>query len=315
MTYPYTIGIITWWEDGERVVSLASATEVEKALRDASFEVVVFDMPRDWNRFESVLSAQALSFVFLMIHGTWGEDGELVSVLDMYHVPYQCAARDILQLTIDKRTTKQVWRQAWLPVANDMLILPLECAVEQLSQRIVQEIGFPCVRKVLAQWSSNWVHIIEDKDWLEAVMTLYAHYTEQVLIESFLQGDEITVWLLEQPDGTVTALPITLIIPPREGGFDFANKYNGKTQEICPAPLSAPLTEQCQQLAVDSYTAVWCQKYARVDMIITWDGPVLLEINTIPGFTSQSLYPKAAQAAWIPFCKLLEHLMEVGSRR
>jgi D-alanine-D-alanine ligase len=306
-----TIGIITGGEDGERVISLKSAACVEKSLRSSSSaEVITYDMPGDWQSLEADLAQQVFDFVFVMIHGKGGEDGEIVGILDLYEVPHQCAPREVLALTLNKRTTKQVWRGTWLPVAKDMLVSPQELTLPSTMPAIEEHIWFPCVVKVLTQWSSNGVHVVTDAEQLEHTLAQYIQSTAPVLIEAFLAGDEVTVGILEQSDGTAVALPVTLILPP-EGGFDFANKYNGKTQELCPAPLEQTIVEQCQNIALHAYHAVGGRKYARVDMIITSDGPILLEINTIPGFTEQSLFPKAAQVAWLPFPKLLEHLMEV----
>lgn len=308
------VGIITWGEDGERVISLASAAHVEKSLRNFSAaELLIYDMPRDRKHLEADLEGQVLDFAFVMMHGKGGEDGELLWLLDLYQTNYQCASREVLALTINKRATKELWRQAGLPVAKDMLISPQDISLEHMLQSIEKKIGFPCVWKMLAQWSSNGIHIIADAQELEEISALYPYITEPILIEAYLVGDEVTVGILEQADWTPLSLPVTLIIPPVDSRFDFANKYNGLTQELCPAPLDRQLQESCQQIALMAYKAVGCSKYARVDMIITSDWPILLEINTIPGFTEQSLFPKAAQVAWFPFPKLLEHLMMVGS--
>lgn len=133
-----------------------------------------------------------------------------------------------------------------------------------------------------------------------------------MMVEQMIEGDEYTVAVLEDNNGKPRALPAVQIIPPEGQTFDYENKYNGLTQEICPAPINKTLHDQLKELAVYAHKAIGARGYSRIDMINGSQGPILLEVNTIPGFTKGSLFPKAAAAEKIDMPKLLDILIERG---
>lgn len=310
------IAIITWGTNSERPISLLSAQAVKSWLETLWYtHLGRYDFPTDTSLFLQHTSNKSYDFVFLMIHGAWGEDGQIASFLDLLNIPYQCTTPEILSLTINKRHTKLLWRAHGLPVAEDICIVPIHTTKLDLQEKIQSSIWFPCVRKELDQWSSKWIHIIKDTQDLDSVREIYHSYTRPILIEAFLEGEEITVPLIDQKNGTTIVLPMIHIIPPVEWGFDYENKYNGKTQEICPSSFSVEIVHQINSIALRAYQAVWCTKYARIDAILTKTWPVLLEINTIPWFTAQSLFPKSAAVANIPFPQLLQHLLDLSGAK
>ena len=304
------IWILTWGKNSEREISLLSAQAVKAWLWELGIsDIQMYDMPWDVALLIQHLEDGLLDFCRVMWHGSWFEDGQYVWLLDLYDVQYQCATRDVLWLTANKYWTKSVWRSFGLPVADDFLFLIWEYSVRELDQEIQDTIWYPCVWKELDQWSSVWVHILHDSDDLQRVRNTYDSLKKQILLESYIEWDEITISVLDI-DGTATALPLVHIIPPAQWWFDYTNKYNWSTQEICPSDFAKSIQDICEEVAIQAYLAVWCTRYGRVDAILTDDGPVLLEINTIPWFTSQSLFPKSAKAVWLEFPQLLEILMK-----
>ena len=309
------IAVITWGDNSERAISLKSSQSVVIALEERWYDVLVYDFPVDKDLF--LQEYRWINFCFVMIHGKWGEDGQISALLDLLWIPYQCANRETCALTINKYLTKLVWKDFGLPVAEDCLIDMSQGGYDNFCQR-VESVATPCVIKALCEWSTKGMWFIfsqeewegESADLYEEICGMYDH----VLVERYIAGKEFTVAVLEQKNGEAIALPVIEIIPPEGGLFDYENKYNGKTQEICPADISDELAYVIKKVALDAYAAVWCNWYARVDVLLWSEWPVLLELNTIPGFTSESLFPKASKAAGMDFGDLLEHLLSVGSR-
>lgn len=308
------IAIITWWNNNEREISLKSAHAVNQWIASLWYDTVWrYDFPHDTTRFTLDHTNQNIDFVFLMIHGSWWEDGQVASLLDLLWITYQCTTPDILSLTSNKRYTKLVRRAQGIPVADDSIIIPNNSSFDEITQLIESQFWFPCVRKELDQWSSNGVSIIKSNEDCKRLYESYKHFAKPILIEQFIAWEEITIPLLDNKDWSTQILPLLHIIPPKEGWFDYENKYNGKTQEICPTHFKQVIIEQCNDLALKAYKSVWCTKYARIDAILTDTWPIFLEINTIPWFTDQSLFPKSAQVAWYSFPQLLAHLLSLSS--
>ena len=306
------IAIITWWNNNEREISLRSAHAVKQWLENLWYDTVWrYDFPNDTTRFTLDHTNQNIDFVFLMIHWSWWEDGQIASLLDLLWINYHCTTPDILALTINKWHTKLVRRAHDIPVADDTIIIPNKTMFDEIIKTIESQFWFPCVRKELDQWSSNGVSIIKSNEDCKRLYESYKNYDKPILIEQFIAWEEITIPLLDNKDWSTQILPLIHIIPPKEWGFDYENKYNGKTQEICPSNFELAIIEQCNTLALKAYKSVWCTKYARIDAILTHSWPIFLEINTIPGFTDASLFPKSAHVAWLPFPQLLTHLLSL----
>lgn len=307
------IAIITWWDNSEREISLISAQAVKTWLTALGYTMISwYDFPSESTTFVTEHQHTPIDFVFLMIHGAGGEDGQIASFLDLLAIPYHCTSPAVLALTLNKRHTKLVRRAHGIPVADDFCFVPTQTTSEHLIKQITSKFWFPCVRKELTQGSSQGVYVLKNEDEVVQCFKKYISYTGTILIEQFIQGDEITIPVLDSKEWAPVALPLIHIIPPADGWFDYENKYNGKTQELCPSGFSPDLCQQVEALAVRAYTAVGCTKYARLDAILTPQGPVFLEINTIPGFTSQSLFPKSAAVAGYTFPELLQHLIDIS---
>jgi D-alanine-D-alanine ligase len=242
-----------------------------------------------------------IDFVRVMIHGAGWEDGQIIGLLDLLGLRYQCANREVLTVTMNKYLTKQLWKSDKLPVARDMLMH--RTMTHDQIHGVIASFNYHCVVKAIGEGSSKWLIIVTWPNQLDEVVQLVQEY-DRVLCEEFISGTEITVAVLDRE-----VLPVVEIIPPEGQSFDFENKYNGKTAEICPARISDELTMQVQELALKAYDIVGCTRYGRVDMILWTNWPVLLEINTIPWFTDQSLFPLAARTTGISFDELVYRLM------
>lgn len=294
------IAIITWRTNSEREISLRSAQAVDEACHTLEHTATLYDFPSQKEDF--LKDCHNIDFVFIMIHGAGWEDGQIAHFLDTLGLPYQCTNAKVLGNTIDKRITKQLWKQHHIPMAQDKLVnLDKETPVFE----------YPCAIKALDQGSSVGVVICKTPEAFTNWLIQLKPY-DTVMIEEFLEGSECTVPVLDNIDWwDPHILPIIEIVPPAGKEFDYENKYNDLTQEICPAHYDENLTRQIQDIALRAYQAVWCTQYGRIDMIITKDGPKCLEINTIPGFTNWSLFPKSAKVFWFDFPQLIQYLIDL----
>ena len=322
--------VLTGGTSSERDVALASAVQVIAALRARGHEVAVVDTARGYiprptspaplrqrrDRPASIDALQALErglllsglgnlavvrnadVLFLALHGGRGEDGTLQTLLEMVGVPYTGSGRLGSAMAMDKDVSKRLFRAAGVPTA-DWVMAPAAL------DRVGREFGWPVVVKPSKQGSTVGLDRGQGRlgTTTEAV-ALAARYDDEVMIEAFVPGRELTVGVLEgQP------LAVGEIIPRHEI-FDYECKYTpGMSQEIFPADLPADLARECQRLSLLAHEALKLGGYSRVDFRLTPDGELFcLEVNTLPGMTATSLLPQSARAVGIDFPELCERI-------
>lgn len=283
----------------EREVSLCSGKAVAEALSSLGHQVHRLD-PRtdDWS-----LDAST-DIVFLALHGTYGEDGVVQARLDELGVPYTGCDSRSSKLAFDKVVTKKLCIDSGVPTAPFEVIR---------SSRAAWPAGWkpPVVLKPVRQGSSVGLQFVDRiEDWpvaLEAAL----RFDSEVLMEERILGRETTVGILGGE-----ALPI-VEIRPRQGGYDYMNKYtSGATDYLCPAPFSNEVTLKIQSAALGAFRAVDGRDYGRVDVMVRQSGePVVLEVNTLPGMTETSLFPKAAAAAGLDFAGLCQRMIDLALDR
>ena len=283
----------------EREVSLKTGTAVAGALRSLGHEVRELD-PRD----EAWSLPEATGVVFLALHGSYGEDGAVQQRLEELGVPYTGCGPEASRIAFDKVLTKQRCLDENIPTARFMVFD---------SPGASWPMGWqpPVVLKPVRQGSSVGLQFVDRvADW-SAALSEALRYDTQVLLEERIVGRETTVAIL---DGR--ALPV-VEIRPKKGSYDYANKYTaGATEYLCPAPFDAPVLEAIQNAALGAFEAIGGRDYARVDVMVRPTGePVVLEVNTLPGMTETSLFPKAAAAAGINYAELCQRMVDLAMRR
>lgn len=282
----------------EREVSLVSGQGVFQALKDAGFTHVSEVDVKDAN----FVLPDDTQLAYNIIHGTFGEDGTLQSILEQRHIPYTGASSKTSEICFDKVQTKEKFIEKGVPTPQSET---LDC-----SEGIVMPtLPLPFVIKPPCEGSSVGVHIVKTVDEILPAMQEAITHGKEVLVEEFIQGKELTIAIL---NGKV--LPV-VHISPRSGFYDINNKYpwmnnQGGTDYFCPADLSPEVTQRVQDAALAAYNAVGVEVYGRVDVLLrdSDEMPFVLEINTIPGMTASSLFPKAAQAAGISYPELCEEI-------
>ncbi len=268
------------------------------------------DYPREKATLQSVCAQKSVDFCRVMIHGVGGEDGEVQKILELHGMPFQTAASDVMHLTMDKYLTKLERKKTGLPLARSLIIDSFVEDAGDVHRDILEKITYPCIAKDTREGSSFGITILRSRDDLKT-RRQEKDPTRQYLIETFLTGKEITISVRDTLDGGVEALPPIWVQHGQEV-WDSTSKYSAETVnfERCPAPLPPEELATYEALAIKAYQAVGMTQYGRVDMIVTDDGPVLLEINTIPGFTPTSLFPRSAKVAGYTFPQVLQRLMD-----
>lgn len=301
------VAVLLGGSSSERPVSLKSGGAVLKNLDPERYEALPLDPSRDLVRL--IEEAPRLDVALVMLHGRGGEDGSVQGLLDLLGVPYQCTGVLGCALAMDKPMSKDCYRLARLPVAPDLV---LRRGQFQPAALVLAELGLPVVVKPAREGSSFGITVVRQEadlaPALEAAFTLDA----VVLVEQFLPGREVTSAVLGNDQ--LQALPLVEIIPgDRYAFFDYEAKYTpGASREVCPAPLDEATTRRVQELGIKAHQALGLKGYSRSDFILTTDGPVLLETNTIPGMTETSLLPQAAAAAGLDFPALVDRLVELA---
>lgn len=328
------ITVLTGGTSSERDVAIASAAQVVAALRGCGHEVAVVDTargfvpPAEEPRFlqlrvgaappdlgelaalergllisglGDLAAVRQAEVLFLALHGGRGEDGTLQAVLDVVGVPYTGSGPLGSALAMDKDIAKRLFRAAGVPTA-DWLMAPAS------TSEVEAALGWPVVVKPSKQGSTVGLSIVEEPDALEPAVTEARRFDDEVLIERFIPGRELTVGILDD-----RALAVGEIIPEHEI-FDYECKYTpGMSEEIFPADIPAPVAAECRRLGLAAHRALKLRGYSRVDFRLTPGGEMLcLEVNTLPGLTATSLLPQSAAATGIAFADLCEAICRLA---
>lgn len=294
------IAVLMGGPGSERAVSLASGAAVVKALRDLGYRAEPVDV-----RDEHFALPEGTGLCFNVIHGTFGEDGTLQELLEKKGMPYTGAGVVSSRVAFDKNLAKEKFIAAEVPT-------PAAEVVDVSDGVRLPKMPVPFVVKPPREGSSVGVHIVLREEDALAAMTDAAKYGNDILVEQYIAGKELTVGVL---DGV--ALPI-VHIAPRSGFYDMSNKYpwmNGGdgSDYYCPADLDEATTHAVQRAAVAAHKALGIEVYSRVDVLLDdQQRPYVLEANTIPGMTETSLLPKAAAAAGIVFGDLCLRIADIS---
>jgi len=340
------LGVIFGGRSAEHEVSVVSAQNVMAAADPERFEVIPLGVTKQgvWltpqettaqlarpdppyrKRLETdeasalfsrpaVLAALAgLDVAFPLIHGVNGEDGTLQGLLELAGVPYVGAGVPASAVGMDKSLQKPLFRQAGLPVAEFCVVSRARWEREPSAvSRDVEALGFPCFVKPANGGSSLGITKVRSREDLAGAFVEAFRFDRKLLVEESVSGREIECAVLgnDEPE----ASPLGEILPRREF-YDYAAKYLEDTTDlVAPADIPPETAERIQKMALAAYRAVDCAGMARVDFFLTPSGPVVNEINTIPGFTSISMYPRLWQLAGLTYTALISRLVDLALER
>ena len=295
------VGVLMGGMGSEREISFKTGAAFVKSVKNLNYPFEVIDVGPD---LPSVLSKTKIDCALLALHGKYGEDGTVQGILEYMKIPYSGSGVLASALAMHKVATKQILSHWGIP-NPDYEVVSLSGA-SQGGSFMPKSLELPVVVKPTHEGSSVGVTIVRRKDDFKKAFEVAAPFGRDVLIESFIDGMEVTV-----PIWMGKILPIIEIIP-RTGEYDFKRKYTpGESEHIIPARLSKNSKLKCEQYAFETFNAIGCRHYARVDIRLDQKGnPFVLELNTLPGCTETSLFPESAAKAGISFDQFIETLIE-----
>ena len=298
------IAVLLGGTSAERDVSLNSGQAVLNALRNQGYDAHPID-PKEFP--VATLKEQGFDRVFNILHGRGGEDGTMQGLLEQIGIPYTGCGVMASALTMDKMRTKMLWKAFGLPVA-DMEIVTRSSLAELNPHAVVEKLGLPLMVKPSLEGSSVGLTKVKAVDELKSAVEFALKFDETVLIEEWLAGDELTVPVLDNE-----VLPSIKIVP--EGEFyDYNAKYiSDNTQYFCPSGLPAEREQELRELIKRAYHVVGCRGWSRIDVMMDGKGQFrLVEVNTNPGMTSHSLFPKSAATVGYSFEQLVVKILELS---
>lgn len=288
---------------GEREVSLRSGQAVAEASRQAGYEVDEFDY--NGNNEELIKKIKANDVALPILHGKGGEDGRIQKIFEQHKIPYLGASSEVSELTFDKIKTHEKLTELNILMPDYEEVNKSTFSASRLSSK-------PFVLKPNDGGSSIDTLIAREvnEESVKKASELLDKY-QNMLIEELIEGIEITVPVLDKK-----ALPVIFIKPPEGGEFDYQNKYNSQSDEVCPAPISIVADEiqkAAQIIAEEIHNSLRVRHLSRTDFIISNDKKIyMLEINTMPGMTPQSLFPLSAKVAGMDMVQLTDNLIKLA---
>lgn len=315
------IAVVTGGNSSEFVISVKSADTIIEHINIELFEPYRVEIraqewvvrlgndtiPIDKNDFSFEISGQKKMFdcSLIIIHGDPGEDGKLQGYFEMLKIPYTSSGVLTSAATFNKHFTKQFLKSYGIKSA-DWLLIPKRENIH--ADEIAAQIGFPCFVKPNNAGSSFGVSKVSSLDQLQDALSKAMEEDGEVLVEKMVTGTEITCGVLRTSKGAYT-FPVTEIVS-KTGFFDYEAKYTeGRADEIIPARIDEQVARRCQELSLKIYDLFHCRWFARIDYIIQDGQLYLLEINTIPGMSKESLIPKMLRAAKQELSSLLTEIL------
>ena len=294
------IGVLMGGLSPERNVSLVTGRAVYEAMKRKGLNTEIIDVD---TQIAHRLSASKLDMAFIALHGTFGEDGTIQGILEYMKIPYTGSGVLGSALAYDKVASKELFKYHGIPTADYQIFL------KEKRKQTKRTLDLPVVVKPSNQGSSIGVSIVKsDSEWEEALDEAFS-YSEEVLVESFIEGRLIAIGMKESQ-----TLPI-VHIRPKSGFYNYEAKYTaGKTEYICPPiDLSATEIRRCEEVATQVFKVLRGRGFPRLDAIVDKQGiPYILEMNTIPGMTATSLLPMAARQAGLEFDDLVIEILKTA---
>ena len=319
----------------EREVSIASGAQIINALRSLGHDVLAIDsakgllnrdeerqlltsrvavVPPDSDALAVVRSGGSellgpslladIDVVFLALHGGTGEDGTIQAILDLANLPYTGSGHTASAIAMDKDLSKRLFVSAGI-VTPEWLMAPVEEVEAE------KRLGFPLIVKPNRQGSTIGLSVVRESAELTPAIELASHHDEEVMLEQFIVGREITVGVLNGE-----ALAVGEVIIPANAVFDYETKYQGIVTEVFPADLPERTAAEAQRLALLAHKTLKLDDYSRTDFRLDARGQLwCLEVNTLPGMTATSLLPQSAQARGIAFPELCEQICRLAIKR
>jgi D-alanine-D-alanine ligase len=298
----------------ESAISSKSGKAAFDALDRDRYDVTMYNPKDDLDKV--IANKDRIDIAFILLHGTYGEDGRIQGMLDILGIPFVGSGVLSSAMAVNKHIAKMVYRAEGLKVARDMVISRASgMSMDTLADKIIETLGPNTVIKPVEEGSSIGMSVCRDRAEILDGLKKAFEYGGETMIEEYIRGAEITCCVMGNQE--LETLPLIEIVPRSQYRFfDYEAKYKaGATEEICPAAIEKRLAERARAIAVSAHRALKCSVWSRSDMIIRDKDIYLLETNTIPGMTETSLFPLAARQAGMTFSGLLEKLIALSMEK
>lgn len=300
------VALIDGGNSTEREVSFKTSNEMYKNLDKNKYDVQIITIPNDnTNDWVMELIKSKADIVLSALHGGSGEDGTVQGLLECLNIPYVGTKVLGSALSMDKHLSKQIMQLYNIPVAQDVFIKINEEFKNYEDD--INKLGYPLVVKPNKGGSSIGITIVNTKQELIKAIDLVKQLKDDILIEKYIQGREVTCGLVENK--TDIEVLTVLDISANSTFYDYKSKYEDNNTKIVFSTLPKFLQDMIQEIAKKVFIVLKCKGYARVDMIVHQEQIVVLEINTLPGMTSHSLIPKAIEAKGLSYSQFLDTLI------
>lgn len=296
------VGVVMGGISSEREVSLKSGNSIVEHIDRSKYEVVPIVID---NKDDIINKVKGIDFALLALHGKFGEDGTVQSVLQTLDIPYSGCGPISSGVCMDKDLTKRILVANGIRTARWINV----SSIEEIDYDSIEEMGYPVFVKPTNGGSSVATFKINKKEDIENAVLEGLKWDTEVMIEEFIKGEEITCPVFDKKMWPVIA------IRPKAGAdfFDFTQKYSDDGAEEVIVELEENLNKEVEKMAIGTYRALKCEVYARVDMIVTAEGvPYILEVNTLPGMTAASLFPKSAKAVNVSYSGLIDMIIQTS---
>ncbi|WP_025113578.1 D-alanine--D-alanine ligase [Lysinibacillus fusiformis] len=291
------VGVIMGGTSSEKQVSIMTGKEMVANLNKQKYDVVEIVLEDHQEVIEKV---QGIDVALLALHGKFGEDGTIQGVLETLDIPYTGSGLLASSLCMDKHMAKKILRYEGIATPDWIHLV----RGEELPLQDIELMGYPLVVKPNAGGSSVGVQIVHDRNALLAAVAEVLKWDNEIIIEQYMIGDEITCPILNDKLLPVLSIKHTAVF------FDYQAKYDDASTIEEPVELPLAIHDRVAKAAMTSYKSLKCSVYARVDMLIKEGVPYVLEVNTLPGMTQNSLLPKSALAAGISYSVLLDSIID-----
>jgi D-alanine-D-alanine ligase len=291
------IGVVMGGVSSEREVSLETGKGMLDKLSKEKYSVVpvLIDDKKD-----IIEKAKDIDFALIALHGKYGEDGAIQGIFEALNLPYSGCGGLSSALCMNKTLTKKIMKAEGLNTPDSITL----SKSSKINIEVVNKMGYPLVIKPNSGGSSIGIFIVRSEIELCEIICKALKFDNEVIIEKYLEGEEYTVCIL---NGIV--LPI-MLIKPSNIFFDYSSKYDDNGAFETVATLSEGLKTKVQEMSLKCWDSFYCKVYARIDIIVSEGIPYLLEINTLPGMTRNSVFPKSAKATGIDYSELLDLIIK-----
>jgi len=313
------VGVMRGGVGSEYDVSLKTGGNVLKNIPQDKYSVFDVLVTKDgkWhiNGFPTTLEklSRNVDVIFNALHGEYGEDGKIQRELAQFSIPHTGSSAFASAISMNKALAKYYFKQAGIKTPECAIIKEND-SIENSVHRVFKKFSGPYVIKPISSGSSVGVYIVKDFSNLLDTIEKELQYSDTVLVEEYIPGREITCGVV---DGTkqskpYAVYPVEIITPEELEFFDYNAKYDGKTLEICPANLFPDTTKRIQDLAIRAHEALGLRHYSRSDFILSKRGLYILETNSLPGLTEESLFPKALKTTGLEFPEFLDYVLTLA---